>query len=294
MTWNLRGTTAQDGDLAELVGLKHKHFIITLRPGGELQTHRGVLKHDDLIGKPWGSQVFSHNGHPFFLLQPPLADVLKSLPRNTQILYPKEIGFILVTLGVGEGMHVLEAGTGSGALTAAFAYALGKDGRVTTYEVRPEMQQMAIKNLTRLGLAERVNFKSGDIAQGFSETNVDAVFLDVPNPYDYMPQVKSALKTGGFFGCILPTTNQVIITLRELRRCQFAFIEVLEIMLRYYKPEPDRLRPTDRMIAHTGYLVFARPVLMAEVSAGSSELLAEAGLEVDVPEDEEPGELEVD
>ncbi len=295
MTWNLRGTTAQEGDLAELVGLKHKHFIITLKPGGELQTHRGVLKHDDLIGRPWGSQVFSHNGHPFFLLQPPLADVLKSLPRNTQILYPKEIGFILVTLGIGEGMHVLEAGTGSGALTAAFAYALGKEGRVTTYEVRPEMQEMAIKNLTRLGLADRVTFKSGDIIHGFDETGVDAVFLDVPNPYDYMLQVKAALKTGGFFGCILPTTNQVIIQLRELRRCQFAFIEVCEIMLRYYKPEPDRLRPTDRMVAHTGYLIFGRPVLMAEAtSSGSSELLVEAGLVVDESEDEKPDEEEAD
>ncbi len=281
MTWNLRGTTAQEGDLAELVGLKHKHFIITLKVGGDLQTHRGVLKHDDLIGKAWGSQVFSHNGHPFFLLQPPLADVLKSLPRNTQILYPKDIGFILVTLGVGEGMHVLEAGTGSGALTAAFAYALGKEGHVTTYEVRPEMQEMAVKNLTRLGLVDRVTFKSGDIIHGFAESGVDAVFLDVPNPYDYMLQVKAALKTGGFFGCILPTTNQVIIQLRELRRCQFAFIEVCEIMLRYYKPEPDKLRPTDRMVAHTGYLVFARPVLMAEESANSRELLAEAGLSAD-------------
>ncbi len=292
MTWNLRGTIAQEGDLAELVGLKHKHFIITLKSGGDLQTHRGVLKHDDLIGKPWGSQVFSHNGHPFFLLQPPLADVLKSLPRNTQILYPKEIGFILVTLGIGEGMHVLEAGTGSGALTAAFAYALGKEGHVTTYEVRPEMQQMAIKNLTRLGLADRVTFKSGDIAGGFSETGVDAVFLDVPNPYDYMLQVKAALKTGGFFGCILPTTNQVIIQLRELRRCQFAFVEVCEIMLRYYKTEPDRFRPTDRMSAHTGYLVFARPVLMEETSASSNELLVEAGIteehsQIEMPEDPE-------
>ncbi len=294
MTWNLRGTTAQEGDLAELVGLKHKHFIITLKPGGELQTHRGVLKHDELIGKAWGSQVFSHNGHPFFLLQPALADLLKSLPRNTQILYPKDIGFILVTLGIGEGMHVLEAGTGSGALTAALAYALGKEGHVTTYEVRPEMQEMAIKNLTRLGLAERVTFKSGDIIQGFDETGVDAVFLDVPNPYDYMLQVKTALKTGGFFGCILPTTNQVIIQLRELRRCQFAFIEVCEIMLRYYKTEPDRLRPTDRMVAHTGYLVFARPVLMAETSANNFELMAEAGLAVEEVEDDKDGDEEVD
>lgn len=288
MTWNLRGTTAQEGDLAELVGLKHKHFIIALKAGGELHTHRGVLKHDNLIGKLWGSQVFSHNGHPFFLLQPALADLLRSIPRNTQILYPKEIGFILVTMGIGEGMRVLEAGTGSGALTAAFAYALGKEGHLTSYERRPEMQQMGIKNLTRLGLADRVTFKIGDIGEGFSETGVDAVFLDLPNPYDYMLQVKAALKMGGFFGCILPTTNQVTIQLRELRRCQFAFIEVCEIILRYFKPEPDRLRPTDRMVAHTGYLIFARPVILAEENASSNELLVEAGIPVEIIKPDKP------
>jgi tRNA (adenine57-N1/adenine58-N1)-methyltransferase len=293
LTWNLRGTAAQEGDLAELVGLKHKHFITTLKAGGELHTHRGVLRHDELIGKPWGSQVFSHNGHPFFLLQPALADLLRSIPRNTQILYPKDIGFILVTMGIGEGMRVLEAGTGSGALTAAFAYALGKEGRLTTYEARPEMQQLAIKNLVRLGLQDRVNFKLGNIADGFEETNVDALFLDVPNPHDYIPQVKEALKMGGFFGSILPTTNQVTTLLRELRRSQFAFIEVCEIVMRYFKPEPDRFRPTDRMVAHTGYLIFARPVIVIEENPASAELFVEAGIPEEMLEKEEPDETSV-
>ncbi len=262
MTWNLHGTHAQDGDLAQLVGLKHKHFIITLHAGMELHTHRGILKHDDLIGKPWGSQVHSHMGSPFFLFQPALGDLLRSLPRNTQILYPKDIGFILVNMGIGPGTHVLEAGTGSGSLTSAFAYAVGSTGQVTTYEARQDMQNMAMKNLDRLGLSERVNFKLGNVEAGFTETGVDALFLDLPNPFDYIPQVRSALKLGGFFGSILPTTNQVTTLIRELRRSTFAFIEVLEIIMRYYKPEPDRLRPTDRMVAHTGFLIFARPVMM--------------------------------
>ncbi|HVP21294.1 MAG TPA: tRNA (adenine-N1)-methyltransferase [Anaerolineaceae bacterium] len=283
MTWNLRGTTAREGDLAELVGLKHKHFIVSLKQDGELHTHRGILRHNDLIGKAWGSQVFSHNGSPFFLLQPALADLLRSLPRVTQILYPKDIGFILVTMGVGEGMHILEAGTGSGSLTSAFAYAVGKEGHVTSYEVRPEMQEMAVKNITRLGLQDRVTFKLGDIGNGFDETGVDAIFLDLPNPYDYILKVKSALKMGGFFGCILPTTNQVTILLRELRRSQFAFIEVCELVLRYYKAEPDRFRPTDRMVAHTGFLLFARPIVMADENAVSNELMQEAGIpEIDI------------
>ena len=136
MGWNLHGIEAQDGDLVQLVGLSHKQFLFRLQSGGVFQSHRGVIKHDDLIGKAWGSQIFSHNGSPFFMLQPPLGALLRNIKRNTQILYPKDIGYILVTMGVGPGQHILEAGTGSGALTSAFAYAVGPQGKVTTYEAR--------------------------------------------------------------------------------------------------------------------------------------------------------------
>jgi tRNA (adenine57-N1/adenine58-N1)-methyltransferase len=120
--------------------------------------------------------------------------------------------------------------------------------------------------LDRLGLADRVDFKLRDIVEGFDERNVDAVFLDLPNPQDYILQAKEALKPGGYLGSILPTTNQVSTLLIALRRSNFAFIEVCEILMRYYKAVADRLRPTDRMIAHTGYLIFARSVVadMAE------------------------------
>jgi tRNA (adenine57-N1/adenine58-N1)-methyltransferase len=260
MSWNLTSTHAQSGDLAQLVGLRHKHYIIPLLPGGELHTHRGVLHHDDLIGLPWGSQVFSHQGSPFFLLQPSLADILTDMKRSTQIMYPKDIGFILTTLSIGPGQTVMEAGTGSGSMTVALAFSVGAEGRVISYEKRPEFQELARKNLTRLGLEERVTFKLGDIVDGFEETNADAFFLDVPNPWDYITQVRAALKPGGFFCNLVPTVNQVEILLHALRVTHFAFIEVCEIMLRYYKPEPTRLRPTDRMVAHTGYLTFARRI----------------------------------
>ena len=255
------GTHAQAGDLVQLVGLRHKHFLVRLQDGAELQTHRGVLQHDDLIGLPWGSLVNSHLGNPFYLLQPALDDLLRATKRNTQILYPKDIGFILVSMGIGPGLHVLEAGTGSGGLTTALAYAVGSEGRITSYEVRPEMQALARQNLERLGMAERVNFKERDVNEGFDETGVDALFLDVQKPVDIIPHVRKALKQGGFFGSILPTTNQVTRLVGALRNNHFAFIEVCEIMLRHYKAEPDRFRPADRMVAHTGFLIFARPVL---------------------------------
>jgi tRNA (adenine57-N1/adenine58-N1)-methyltransferase len=258
VAWELFGTHAKEGDLAELVGNGYKHFIIQLTTGAEFQSHRGIVKHDDIIGKQWGSILVTHKGSKFFLLQPALADLLRGIPRNTQILYPKDIGFILVTMGIGPGVHVLEAGTGSGALTCAFAYAVGATGKVTTYEARSDFQQLAIRNLERIGLRERVTSKLRNVQEGFDEENVDALFLDVPNPFDYMAQVRKALKPGGFFGCILPTVNQVTSQLISLRREGFAFIEVCELLLRYYKPEPSRLRPSDRMVAHTGFLIFAR------------------------------------
>jgi tRNA (adenine57-N1/adenine58-N1)-methyltransferase len=267
---------ARDGDLAELVGLRHKHFIINLKAGAKFETHRGIILHDDLIGKPWGTQAFSHMGSPFFLLQPSLADLLIDLPRTTQILYPKDIGFILVTMGAGPGQKVMEAGTGSGSMTTALAYAMGNEGRVISYEVKEDVQNLARKNLIRFGLDSRVDFKLRDIEKGFDETDADSFFLDVPNPYDYVNQVRAALKPGGYLCCLIPTFNQVEKTLLALRQGNFAFVEVCEILLRYYKAEPARIRPTDRMVAHTGFLLFARRIEPSEDPRGK-ELSKEVG-----------------
>ncbi len=264
MTWNTQGTEAHEGDLVELVGINHKHFIITLTSGGVLQSHRGVVKHDDIIGKQWGSQITSHMGSPFFVLQPALTDILRGIKRNTQIIYPKEIGYILLRLGIGPGMRIGEAGTGSGALTTAFAFSIGDAGRVYTYDQKEEHQNLARKNLEKVGMAHRVEFICQDIAEGFLQTNLDAVFLDMYNPYDYIKQVRDALKPGGFFGTILPTTNQVCKVIDALRQEKFGFIDTLEISMRFYKAESERFRPVDRMVAHTGYLVFARPVMILD------------------------------
>lgn len=251
---------AHESDTALLVSAQNKRYMLRLKPGEQLQTHRGILNHSDLIGLPWGSKVFSHLGSSYLLLQPSISDLLIEIRRNTQIMYPKDVGFVLITLGIGPGKQVLEAGTGSGALTTAFAFSVGPTGHVYSYDNRPEMQNLAQRNLERVGLLEQVTFITRDIIEGFDETNVDALFLDVPNPYDYIVQAKKALKPGGFFGSILPTTNQVSKLLVALHRENFAFIDVCEVILRYYKAVPERLRPTDRMVAHTGYLIFARPI----------------------------------
>lgn len=262
-------STAQAGDLIQLVGLTHKYFIFILKEAEDFHSHRGIVKHADLIGKTWGSQIFSHTGAPFFLLQPSLADILNDLPRSTQILYPKDIGFIVVQMGVAPGQKVIEAGTGSGAMTTALATFVGETGKVISYEQKLDFQNLAKKNLEKLGLASRVDFKLRDIADGFDETDADAFFLDVQNPYDYIEQVRNALKPGGFFCMLVPTFNQVEKVLNVLRKTQFAFVEVCELLLRYYKTNPSRIRPADRMVAHTGFLIFARKMIESDDPRGA-------------------------
>ena len=251
-------TTAQEGQQVLLLGKDRKKFIVRLQPGQRLQTHRGILYHDDLIGRPLGSQVHSHLGYKYYLLTPSWDDLLRAIRRSTQIVYPKDMGYILIKMSIRPGSVVVEAGTGSGALAAGLASAVAPAGRVYSYEIREDMHALARRNLARLGLEEFVTLKRRDIAEGFDETEVDALFLDVPAPWHYLHQVHTALRGSGFFGCILPTANQVIELLRALERSPFAFVEVEEILLREYKVIPARFRPMDRMIAHTGFLIFAR------------------------------------
>ena len=253
-------STLRPGDVVMLVDERRKQFIFRLEPGAELQTHRGILRHDDLIGVGWGSRISSHLGYSFVVLVPSLYDRLLHLRRQSQIVFPKELGYILLHLAVGEGSTVIEAGSGSGALTVALAWSVGPSGHVASYDRRQDLQDVARRNVQRFGLEERVTFHERDIAEGFLETDAGALFLDLPDPHLYLPQVRAALRLGSPFGALLPTANQVSALILALEQNDFARIEVCELLLRFYKPVPARLRPTDRMVAHTGYLVFARPV----------------------------------
>jgi len=259
------------GDIVQLVGRDNKNFILRLAPGQRLETHRGIFKHDDLIGQELGGEVLSHLGHAFFLIEPSNDELIRHLKRSSQIIYPKDSGFILMKLSVHSGHTVVEAGTGSGGMTAVLAQSVGPTGHVVSYDIRPDMQRQALRNLEWLGLAERVTFKLRDLALGCDETDADAFFLDVPNPWDYTGPVRRALKGGGFFGSLVPTANQVSTLLSAMQRDGYEFIEVCELLLRYYKTVPERLRPADRMVAHTAYLIFGRPVTRRERAAPAAE-----------------------
>ena len=262
-------TTAQAGDWILLLAQDRsaKRFFLRLILGQQLHTHRGFIRHDDVIGQPFGSFVKTQLGQRFLLLQPSTFDFVMHVKRISQIIYPKEIGYILLRLNIVPGARVVEAGTGSGALTLALSRFVQPNGRVYSYEERDDMFALARKNLDRGGVLDVVELKQRDIRAGFDERGVDALFLDVREPWLFIAQAHAALKSGGFFGSLVPTANQVSDLLQEMETAGgWADIEVIEILMRKYKPVAERLRPEDRMIGHTGYLLFARAIERAELA----------------------------
>ncbi len=253
--------TAQPGDMVLLLAPDGKRLLHKLTPGQQVHTHLGFFTHDSVVGLAYGSLVRTQLGHSFVLLQPSTLDLVMHVKRTSQIVYPKEIGYILLKMNVVPGTRLVEAGTGSGGLTLAFARQIQPIGKLYSYEEREEFQANARKNIERVGLSEYVEFKVRDIATGFDEHGVDALFLDVREPWLFLAQAHAALAGGGFFGALVPTTNQISEVLAEMERLGgWVEVEVSEILHRFYKPNAERLRPADRMVAHTGFLIFARAV----------------------------------
>jgi tRNA (adenine57-N1/adenine58-N1)-methyltransferase len=247
------------GQLVLVVSPKGKRYMHALDLAKEIHTHDGRILMSDVAEAGFGGIVRSHLGHPYRILKPTVYELIKGVKRQTQIMYPKEIGYLLLKLGVQPGSRIIECGTGSGGLTLALATYVGDTGRVYTYERREEFYKNAAKNLARVGLSHRVEQHLCDIEEtGFKQTGADALFLDVRVPQDVLHHIPPAVTPGATCGFLLPTANQVSDLLRGLEAGPFTEIEALEILVRRYKCVPDRLRPEDRMVAHTGFLVFAR------------------------------------
>lgn len=262
---NTLSALAQPGDLVLLVSEDEKRYLVRLKPGSIWHSNRGRLPHDALIGQPFGQTVQTLIGRPLLMLEPTTYDLISLLKRVTQIIFPKDVAHIVMRLNLFPGRRVVEAGTGSGGLTLALARAVMPDGHVYTYEMKPETFTLAGRNLDSIGLLPYVALQQRDVAAaGFDERDVDACFLDLREPWAVLPWAAAALKTGGIFGSLVPTTNQVEAMLRALQTHDFSDITVEELLLRSYKPVPDRLRPADRMVAHTGYLIFARKLAAGE------------------------------
>ena len=248
------------GQLVMLISPKGKRYLRVLDPSGDLHTHDGKLSLAQVAETGFGGAAKTHLGIPYRILKPTVYDLIKGVKRHTQIMYPKEIGYILLKMGIGPGARVVEAGSGSGGLTLALAYAVGDTGRVHTHERREEFHQLAQKNLARVGLDHRVEFILQDVDEGFAVTGADALFLDVRTPWEVIRHIPDAVIPGAMCGFLLPTINQVSNLLDAMEDMGRTFVdtEVLEVLIRRWKPVPERMRPEDRMVAHTGFLVFAR------------------------------------
>ena len=255
---------------------RRRRWIVKIEKGKVFGSDRGVVRHDDLIGKEVGSSVKLSAGFRAYLLKPLLIDYLeKGFERRTQVLYPKDMGLILLLLGVGPGSRVLEAGIGSGFMTAVLANVVRPGGKVYAYEVRPEFAEVAVRNLRRVGLDPYVEVKIRDVREGVDERDLDAALLDMPDPWGAIEVVHLALKPGAPVVFFLPTASQVDKLLAKLIEFRgFVDVRIYETMLREYRAVPGALRPETTMIGHTGYIVFARKVIREageEVREGSGD-----------------------
>jgi len=254
-------TLVKDGDRVLLYGEDGSKFILRVVAGAKKSTHLGLIEFDNLIGKQFGDRIsIGKTGKAFYILPPTYVDDIFSMKRKTQIIYPKDSSYIIMKLDVKPGSKVIDTGIGSGAMCAAIARLVGETGKVYAYERREEFLKLARANLTEWGLADRVEFFLKDISLGFDHSDVDALLLDVPDPENYIRQCWEALKGGGVLGVVCPTTNQVTAVLEKIYDLPFVDVEVWESLMRQYKPVPGRLRPVDRMVAHTTYMIFARRV----------------------------------
>ncbi len=249
------------GERILLVDTKGRRYLLPLVAGAAFHTHAGIVAHDDLIGAVDGSTVAGSTGRRFLAVRPTLADVVLKMPRGAQVIYPKDLGAIIMAADIGPGMRVLEAGVGSGALSMAMLRA-GAD--VVGYERRADFAAGAMANVTGfLGpdIAYRVDERDiydGIDAGGAGVVGFDRIVLDLPEPWRVLPHAPGALVPGGILLSYLPTINQVAELRGALERGPFGMAETLEVLRRTWHIEERSVRPDHRMVGHTGFLTTAR------------------------------------
>jgi tRNA (adenine57-N1/adenine58-N1)-methyltransferase len=250
--------TISEGDDVLLYVKERKTYMIRVEEGKSFHTHKGYVNHDDIIGQPYGSAVISSLGFEFRILKPMLRDYIMKSARQTQITYPKDIALIVMFSGIGPGSRVVEAGTGTGALTMALAFYVKPKGKIFSYEVREPFLDVAEKNLRRAKLWNNVKLKNKDITEGIDESEVDAVILDLATPWLVVPHAHSALKPSGTIVSFSPTMDQIVNTTEALNDHGYVDIETVECLMRGMQVERGRTRPQTLMTAHTGYITYAR------------------------------------
>jgi len=256
--------TIEDGSDILIVLDSRKRWLSKVISGNQFHCHKGFFDYDQIIGKPYGYKVRTNKSADLKIYKPIPSDFLQHIPHSSQIIYTKDAGLILLNGGIHPGSVVIEAGTGSGALTSILAKYVGSEGHVYTYDNREEAHNTSKKNIERLGLDTQVTLKLKDVSTGFDENKVDAVVLDLGDPCEVIPHAYDALKLGGVISVFMPTYNQVERVYEKLREYSFGDIEAMELILRGIQLKRNAIRPNTRMIGHTGFLIFARKLFGTE------------------------------
>jgi len=260
------GGTLQAGERVLLVDDKDRRYLVRLSAGGSFQTHVGVVDHDVIIGAAEGVSISARRREGstatvrrVLVVRPTLSDLIVKMPRGAQVIYPKDLGAILLAADLYPGARVLEAGVGSGALSMA---ALRAGCEVVGYEVRPDFANRARANVAELlGPNARYEVHLRDVYEGIGESGLDRVLLDLPEPWRVVGHAETALRPGGILLGYLPGINQTAEFRAEIARHRFAMAETVEVLERTWHIEGRSVRPDHRMVAHTGFLTSARRVV---------------------------------
>ena len=254
--------TFQPDDNVLFIDQKDREYLRTLKPGSVIALRGGNVPAERFIGLPEGSLVQVGPRERFRILRPTYARLIPNLPRQAQVIYPKDVGPILLWGDVFPGATVLEVGAGPGALSLALLRAVGEHGRVLTVEIRDDHCRMARANVGRFfGSTPNWTLIRGDAYRGLPVRDVDRVLVDVPEPWRVLPHARDAMRPGGVLVGYVPTVLQVKSLADALAADPaFACVEVMENLLRFWHVKDISVRPEHRMVAHTGFIIVARRV----------------------------------
>ncbi len=253
----------KEGDRALLIDRKGRRYLVRLRSGRTFQSHSGIVSHDALIGALEGTEVAAHmndsarrSNARYLAVRPTLGDVVLNMPRGAQVIYPKDLGAILLAADIFPGARVLEAGVGSGALSMTL---LRAGARITGYEIRADFAATAEANVVAmLGSADNYDVQERDVYEGIAETRLDRIVLDLPEPWRVVRHAEEALCRGGILCAYLPSINQTAQLREALAHSAFGLEETFEVLRRTWHIEGRSVRPDQRMVAHTGFITTAR------------------------------------
>ena len=281
------------GDLALLMDRKSRRYLQTLEQGQTFHSHLGRLNHDALIGNSVGGWYRTDKGHTLLAVRPTLGDYVRQMPRGPQIIYQKDLGNIVSFADIFPGATVIEGGLGSGALTSALLRAVGREGRVITYEIDESVLPKAMRNIHRvIPDTPNLEVKIGNIYDGIEERDIDRVVLDVPEPWNAVGTIGDALVMGGVMLSFLPTVLQVHRLVGALERDgRFQMVESMETLLRTWHVTERSVRPSHRMVAHSGFLTTAVRCLPRPGWKPPGDQLAEQSIPED-PEEQPDGDDE--